>query len=90
MFITSANPKAGVIVPEKTIVQSEENSYVYVVVAKEDGTNQAVLRKVTLGESYSGKQVIKDGVKAGDKILVGGLSNRLLRDGALVNIVTEE
>ena len=42
--------------------------------------------KVILGETFDGKQVILEGVKAGERIMVGGLSNRMLFDGAELNI----
>lgn len=83
MFITSANPQKAVVVPEIAVIQSEENSFVYLV----DENNTAVMRKVVLGDSFQGKQVILDGLKVGDKVMIGGLSNRMLRPGAVVNVV---
>lgn len=86
MFITSANPQKGVIIPEASIVQNGNDSFVYVVVSDKDG-DKASLRKVTLGETFDGKQVILSGLEGGEDIMFGGLSNRMLRDGALVNVV---
>ena len=89
MFITSAKARSGMIVPEKSIVQAEGDSFVYVVTDGENGS-VAKKRKVTLGETFDGKQVILDGINKGDKVMVGGLSNRMLFDGSRVNIVTEK
>lgn len=83
MFITSATPKKGIVVPETSIMQNEENSQVYVITAE----NTAALRNVKLGDTYDGKQVIADGLKAGEKVVVGGLQNRMMRHGAAVNVI---
>ena len=89
MFITSAKPRKDIVVPEESIVQVEEDAYVYVVVAQEDKSLKAFLRKVKLGEAFSGKQVVLEGLKDGEEILLGGLANRMLRDGATVNVVAQ-
>ena len=82
MFITSANPKKGIVVPEVAIMQDEEQAQVYVV----NADNIAVLRNVKLGESYDGKQVIESGLKIGEKVIVSGQQNRMMRSGAEVKI----
>ena len=82
MFITSANPKKGIVVPEVAIMQDEEQAQVYVV----NADNIAVLRNVKLGESYDGKQVIESGLKSGEKVIVSGQQNRMMRSGAEVKI----
>ena len=89
MFITSAKPRKDNVVPEESIVQVEEDAYVYVVVAQADKSLKAFLRKVKLGEAFSGKQVVLEGLKDGEEILLGGLANRMLRDGATVNVVAQ-
>lgn len=80
IFITSANPKKGIVVPETSIMQNEKNSQVYVITAD----NTVVLRIVKLGENFGGKQVISDGLNAGEKVVVGGLQNRMMHPGAMV------
>ncbi len=84
MFITSANPKKGVVIPEVAVMQDEGNSIVYVV----GPDNVVAARKVTLGETFDSKQVVLSGVKAGEKVVVGGLQNRMMRPGLAVNIVS--
>ena len=90
MFITAAEPKSGIVVPEKAVVQAEGDSYVYVAVEDNENGYKAQRRKVTLGETFSGNQVILDGVLKGEKVMVGGLANRMLFDGAKLNIVAEK
>ena len=85
MFITSAEPKSGIIVPEKAVVQRGSKSLIYVI--SED--NVAFLRDIELGETFEGKQVVLSGLKVGEKIVVNGIQNPALRPGASVNIVAE-
>lgn len=84
--ITSDKPKQGIVVPETSILQAGEISFVYVI--KED--NIASMRKVVLGKAYNGKQVITSGLESGEKVLTSGLANRMLRDGAPVNIINTQ
>lgn len=86
IFVTSSKPRKGIIVPETAIIQSEGNSLVFVV--GED--NVAKSRLVQLGETYDGKQVIVSGLNAGERVMVSGLSNRMLRDGAQINVVNAQ
>lgn len=86
IHITSDKPKVGIVVPETAIIQAEGASYVYVL--NED--NSAKMRSVKLGETFEGLQVIASGLKAGEKVLVSGLANRMLRDGATVNVLNAQ
>ena len=86
VYMTSSKPRKGIIIPETAIIQSEGNSLVFVV--NEEGI--AKIRPVQLGETYNGKQVIASGLAAGEKVLISGLSNRLLRDGAQINIINAQ
>lgn len=80
--VVPANPPRALVVPEISVVQSAEDSFVYIV----DESNTARMRKVTLGETFDGKQVILSGIRAGDKVMTSGLSNMMLRDGAAVAV----
>ena len=86
IFVTTLNSRKGIMIPEKAIIQSEGNSLVFVV----DENNTAKMRPVELGESFDGKQVILSGLSAGEKVMIGGLTNRMLRDGAPVNVVNAQ
>ena len=83
--ITSDKKKKGIVVPETAILQADSVSCVFVV--GED--NVAKMRPVTLGESFNGKQVIISGLNAGERVLISGLANRMLRDGVLINVLNE-
>ena len=86
MFVTTSKPKKRIVVPEKAVVQSAEKSNVYVIA----DDNTVFLREVELGESYAGNQVILNGLNAGERIVVNGIQNRMMRPGATVNIVEGE
>ena len=81
--VASSKPQKGMVIPEAAVIQSEGNSMVFVV----DNENIARIRPIKLGEAFDGKQVVDFGLRIGEKVMVGGLSNRLLRDGAQINIV---
>lgn len=81
--VTSDKKKIGITVPETAIMQADSQSFVYVV----DDNNIAKLRPVTLGSVFDGKQVIASGLIAGEKVLVSGLANRMMRDGATINLL---
>ena len=40
-----------------------------------------------LGETFDGKQILKSGVKKGERVVVGGLQNRMMHSGATVKVV---
>lgn len=82
---TSNREKKGLVVPETAIIQSDNVSLVFVV--GED--NVAKMRPVTLGEAFDGKQVIASGLNAGERVLISGLANRMLRDGAVINVIDD-
>lgn len=82
---TSNREKKGLVVPETAIIQSDNVSLVFVV--GED--NVAKMRPVTLGEAFDGKQVIASGLNAGERVLISGLANRMLRDGAIINVIDD-
>lgn len=83
--ITADKKKRGIIIPETAIVQSDNVTFVYVV----DENNVAKMRSIKLGEAFDGKQVIVSGLTPGERVLISGLANRMLRDGALINVLNE-
>ena len=86
MFVTSAKPKKRIVVPEKAIVQGAEKSNVYVIA----DDNTVFLREVELGEAFAGNQVVLNGLSVGERIVVNGIQNRMMRPGATVKIVEGE
>jgi RND family efflux transporter MFP subunit len=84
--IASSKPKKGMVIPESAVVQSEGNSLVFVV----NEENIAKIRPIKLGEAFDGKQVVEFGLRIGEKVLTSGLSNRMLRDGAQINVMNAQ
>ncbi len=81
--ILEKNPRTGLVVSEKTLVQNDGQTLLYVV----DEGGVVSYRPVEIGETYNGKQVILSGISAGEKVISSGLQNRMLRPGANVNVV---
>src|SRR5699024_6404475 len=69
-----------IAIPESAVGEASEGPVVYVV----DDESKARARVVELGPVTDGKQILLDGLEAGDRYIVSGLSN--LRDGAQVNV----
>lgn len=69
----------GVLVPRKAIVGSAKSSVVYVV-----NDSRAWRREVTLGEMIGDRVEIRDGLQAGEEIVIAGLMN--IGDGTFVNV----
>ncbi len=72
----------GLTLPDDAIISEGETTFVYAV---EDG--QATRREVALGGSLGERTVIRDGLSAGDRIVVTGWDS--LRDGAPVEIAED-
>lgn len=83
MFVTTSKPKTRIVIPEKAVIQGAEKSNVYVIA--EDNT--VSLKEVELGEAFAGNQVILKGLNVGDKVVVDGTQNRMMRPGATVKVV---
>lgn len=73
-----------ITVPEKAVAQSPQGPVVYVV----DDEGKARARVVELGPVSQGRQILLEGLEAGDRFIVSGLTN--LRDGAQVNVTNAE
>ncbi|WP_144820561.1 efflux RND transporter periplasmic adaptor subunit [Marinobacter piscensis] len=72
-----------IAIPESAVGEASEGPVVYVV----DDESKARARVVELGPVTDGKQILLDGLEAGDRYIVSGLSN--LRDGAQVNVTND-
>jgi multidrug efflux system membrane fusion protein len=68
----------AVLVNERAVGTDQNKKYVMVV----DAGNKAEYREVQLGASVNGLRVVKDGLKAGERIVVNGLQR--VRPGAAV------
>lgn len=68
----------AIAVPQRAVVQSGRRSVVYIV----DANDSIQVREVTLGVRVGSRMLIEQGLSAGDRVVVEGLS--LLRPGARV------
>jgi multidrug efflux pump subunit AcrA (membrane-fusion protein) len=73
-----------VVVPQQVVLRTEDG-YEAFVVAEEDGRPVARSRAVTLGQSYGDRVVVREGLHAGDRLVVVG--QHQVNDGGLVRIV---
>ena len=71
------------LVPDDAIVSDQARKIVFTV----NSENTVTATPVTLGPISEGLRVIKDGVKADDKIVVQGIANPAVRPGAKVTPV---
>lgn len=68
------------LVPDSSIVSDQARKIVYAV----NGENTIVPIPATLGPIYEGLRIVKNGLKADDKIVIEGLANPAVRPGAKV------
>jgi RND family efflux transporter MFP subunit len=62
-------PHQAILIPEQALGRDQGQKFVYVVNDKDE----VVYRHITVGRQHEGLQVITDGIKPGDKVVVGGL-----------------
>jgi membrane fusion protein (multidrug efflux system) len=78
----------ALLVPQKAVTEQQGVNVVYVILPD----NKVALRTITLGERYGNQVIVKEGVKAGERLVVEGLQK--VRPGMVVNPsakpVTEE
>ncbi|WP_183862026.1 efflux RND transporter periplasmic adaptor subunit [Pectinatus brassicae] len=77
--LTGETVPNAILVPQRAVQQVLDKSFVMVVGAD----NKTISRAVKLGEKIGSYQIIESGIKAGDKVIVEGLTK--VRDGVLVN-----
>jgi membrane fusion protein (multidrug efflux system) len=75
--------RPAVLVPEEAILAEGDNIYVFTV-----SDEQAVRRKVELGQREAGTVEVLDGVAAGEAVVSAGLQR--LRDGAAIRVLNQE
>lgn len=71
-------PNLNVIVPQGSLAQDEHGFYTYVV----NADNVVEERRLELGEVVDSNQVVKSGLKAGEKVIIQGLQK--VRNGIAV------
>ncbi len=81
--INDAIVNKAIIIPQKVVQSSEDESYVYLAVSDGD-VWVAEKRIVTTGLQYNGQVVITNGINQGDAILIEGYSR--VTDGASIKV----
>lgn len=76
----------AIVVPSSAIVVREQQNYLFVVQSHSDEKSTVKLVPVTAGISVDNQTEIAKGLKAGDEIVIKGMS--LLNDGSKVKIVS--
>jgi RND family efflux transporter MFP subunit len=76
-------PYKALLVAAEALQSDQGRAYVYVV----DNKNQVVYRRVTVGQETQGLRVIKEGLTAGDRVIVNGMQR--VRPGAPVETKTQ-
>ncbi len=71
-------PNLNVIIPQGSLAQDEHGFYTFVV----NDDNIVEERRLTLGEVIDSNQVVKSGLKAGEKVIIQGLQK--VRNGITV------
>jgi multidrug efflux pump subunit AcrA (membrane-fusion protein) len=78
--------KDAIVVPSSAIVTRDSKNYLFVAEPHEDKKTAVKLVPVTAGISVDNKTEITQGIKAGDEIIIKGMS--LLNDGVTVNVTS--
>ena len=65
----SAVSQEHILVSEKAIGTNQDRKFVYVV----NDTNKVAYREVIVGDSVSGKRIIKKGLQDGDLVITEGI-----------------
>lgn len=76
----------AIVVPSSAVVVREQKNYLFVVEPHSDEKSSVKLVPVTIGISVDNNTEISEGLKAGDEIVIKGMS--LLNDGSKVKIVS--
>ncbi len=75
----SATAENAILVPQQAIMEQQSAKTVYVV----DGGNQVAMRTVILGPKVENLILVKEGLKAGERVIIEGLQK--VRPGMLVS-----
>jgi RND family efflux transporter MFP subunit len=73
-------PYTALLVPDEALLSDQGKKYVFVV----NDNDEVVYRPVTLGQETKGLRVIKEGVSAGERVIITGMQR--VRQGAKVQV----
>lgn len=71
----------AILVPRRALMQKQNGMYVYLI----NDDDEVVAQDVSTGDWMGEYQVVTNGLKAGDRIVVDGINK--LRPGSLVNVI---
>jgi RND family efflux transporter MFP subunit len=71
-------PYKAILVPDEALLSDQGKKYVYVVTDKNDkgeplGHDRVVYRSVKIGQAVDGLRVIKEGLKADERVIIDGM-----------------
>lgn len=78
--VTGADRPNAITVPLRALLQKKDGMYVYLI----DKENKVISQDVSTGDWYGDYQIITNGLKPGDRIVVDGINK--LRPGAAVHV----
>ena len=81
--LTVGHLPGAVVIPQVALVETQGGTHVYVV----GDDDKVEARKVDLGVTYGHLQVIRNGVKQGDRVIVQGVQK--VRPGMTVKVMTK-
>ena len=81
--ISGLNVPNTLLVPEEAVHQRVGGDYVFAV-----DSNKAALKKVSIGGKIGNKFIVDDGLKAGEEIVIEGLSN--LHEGTPLSVTNDK
>ena len=81
--VLNNSSQQAVVIPFKAVIEQLGEYFVYVP----NDSNKVSQRKIALGKQMGTTVIVKDGLKAGDKIVVQGIQN--LREGVSVRIAAD-
>jgi membrane fusion protein, multidrug efflux system len=68
VVLEAGKPAQALLIPQAAIAQDQAGTYVFIV----DAANKAVMRKVKIEMQRDGTAIVKDGLAAGDRVIVQG------------------
>jgi membrane fusion protein (multidrug efflux system) len=78
VILEIGKPQATLVIPQAAIAQDQAGTYVFIV----DAQNKAIMRPVKVEMQRDGTAVVKDGLVAGDRVIVQGQAR--VRSGSTV------
>jgi membrane fusion protein (multidrug efflux system) len=78
VVLEEGKPVQALVIPQSAIAQDQAGSYVFTV----DAGNKAAMRRVQVEMQRDGTAVVKDGLAAGDRVIVQGQAR--VRPGMVV------